>query len=74
MGCQEVIMVSANTIIGDSWFSKEYLQGTINQGIMGTKKGNTCQLFSILLAIDSCGIYTMCMNCVLDHIFSINTW
>ena len=73
-GCQEVIIVSAKTVISDSWFPKGYLQGTINQRIMGTTKGNASQRFTILLAIDSCGIYTMCMNTVLGHMFSINTW
>ena len=73
-GCQEVIIVSVNTIISDSWFPKGYLQGTINQRIMGTTKGNASQLFTILLAIDSCGRYTMCMNIVLGHTFSINIW
>lgn len=54
--------------------SKGYLQGTINHRIMGTTKGNTSQLFNILLAIDSCGIYTMCMKSMLGHMFLINIW
>lgn len=60
--------------VSDRWFLKGYLQGTINQRIMRTTKGSVSQLLSILLATDPCGIYTMCMNSVLDHMFSINIW
>lgn len=60
--------------VSDRWFLKGYLQGIINQRIMRTTKGNAYQLLSILLATDPCGRYTMCMNSVLDHMFSINIW